>query len=101
MVTPDEFDYSASITIMDVRELFPSIDPENLSPQDVISILLHLFMQKNGFVNRGHQVNNNETGWINAILFRLQRDVDGNGVECFVVEPIGSSVDKMAELLQT
>lgn len=99
MLMPEDFDYSASIAIMDVRELFPSIDPENLSPQDVVSILLHLFMQKDGFVNRGHETNNKETGWVNAILFRLKRGVDENGVESFVVEPIGSSVDKMTELL--
>lgn len=100
MVMPDNFDYSASITIMDVREFFPYIDPENLAPQDVVSILLHLFRQKQGFVDRGHEVNNRETAWVNAFLFRLKREIDDNGMESFVVENIGSSVDKMAALLE-
>ena len=39
---PEDFDYSASITSMDVREIFPSIDPENLSEKDVLEILLYL-----------------------------------------------------------
>ena len=100
MVMPDDFDYSASITIMDVREFFPGIDPENLAPQDVVSILLHLFRQKPGFVDRGHEANNRETAWVNAFLFRLKRGVDDNGMESFVVENIGSSVDKMTALLE-
>ena len=83
---------------MDIRELFPSIDPENLSAEDVLYILLHLFSQKQGFVDRGHEINNRETAWINAVLFRLKPDVDSVGRELFVVENIGSSVDKMAEL---
>ena len=100
MVMPEDIDYSASITIMDVREFFPYIDPENLAPQDVVSILLHLFRQKQGFVDRGHEVNNRETAWVNAFLFRLKREIDDNGMESFVVENIGSSVDKMAALLE-
>ena len=72
----------------------PSIDPENLSSQDVLDILLHLFRQKQGFVDLGHEVNNRETGWVNGYLFRLKPD----GPEAFVVETVGSSVDKMAAL---
>ena len=59
---------------MDVRDQLPSIDPENLSPQDVLTILLHLFQQQPGFVDRGHEVNNKETAWVNGFLFRLQND---------------------------
>ena len=90
----DEFDYAASISFMDVRESLPSIDPENLSSQDVLDILLHLFSQKQEFVDLGHEVNNRETGWVNGYLFRLKP----NGPEAFVVETVGSSVDKMAAL---
>ena len=67
---PEDFDYSASITSMDVRETFPSIDPENLSERDVLAILLYLFEKKAGFVDRGHELNNRETAWVNAYLFR-------------------------------
>ena len=95
---PDDFDYSASITSMDVRETFPSIDPENLSEKDVLEILLYLFEQKPGFVDRGHELNNRDTAWVNAYLFRLKPVIDENGVECFMVETVGSSMDKMAEL---
>ena len=90
----NDFDYSASISAMDVREILPSIDPENLSPQDVLDILLHLFHQKQGFVDLGHELNNRETSWVNGYLFRLKPD----GPEAFVVETVGSSVDKMAAL---
>ena len=38
-VMQNDFDYSASISFMDVRENLPSVDPENLSPQDVLDIL--------------------------------------------------------------
>ena len=69
-VMQDKFDYAASISFMDVRESLPSIDPENLSSQDVLDILLHLFRQKQGFVDLGHEVNNRETGWVNGYLFR-------------------------------
>ena len=92
METP--FDYSASISFMDVREFFPSIDPENLLPQDVLDILLYLFSMKHGFVDRGHEANNTETAWVNGYLFRLKV----KSPEVFEVENIGSSVDKMAVL---
>ena len=82
------------ISFMDVREAFPFIDPEQLSPQDVLEILLHVFRQTQGFVDRGHETNNRETAWLNGYLYRL-RD---NGMDSFVVENIGSSVDKMAAL---
>ena len=49
---PEDFDYSASITSMDVRETFPSIDPENLSERDVLAILLYLFEKKADFVEQ-------------------------------------------------
>tara|TARA_B100001758_G_C17868255_1_gene332495 strand:+ start:127 stop:528 length:402 start_codon:yes stop_codon:yes gene_type:complete len=97
-VLPEDFDYTASISFLDVRESLPSIDPENLSPQNVLDILLHLFKQKPGFVDRGHETNNKETAWVNAFLFRLNPGIDADGMEAFVVEVIGSSVDKMANL---
>ena len=93
-VMQNDFDYSASISFMDVRENLPLIDPESLSPQDVLDILLHLFHQEQGFVDLGHELNNRETGWVNGYLFRLKPD----GPETFVVETVGSSVDKMAAL---
>ena len=95
---PEDFDYSASITSMDVRETFPSIDPENLSERDVLAILLYLFEKKAGFVDRGHELNNRETAWVNAYLFRLKFTTDANGMDGFIVETVGSSMDKMAEL---
>ena len=95
-VMQNDFDYSASISFMDVRENLPSVDPENLSPQDVLDILLHLFRQKPGFLDLGHEMNNRETGWVNGYLFRLKHD----GPEAYVVETVGSSVDKMAALRQ-
>ena len=95
---PEDFDYSASISVMDVREALPFVDPENLSPQDVLEVLLHLFRQKPGFIDRGHETNNRETAWVNAFLFRLKPGQDADGMECFVVETVGSSVDKMAAL---
>ena len=97
-VIPEDFDYSASISMMDVRENLPFVDPENLSSEDVLEVLLHLFRQKPGFVDRGHEINNKETAWVNAFLFRLKPGIDHDGVETFVVEVIGSSVDRMANL---
>ena len=97
-VIPEDFDYSASISMMDVRENLPFVDPENLSSQDVLEVLLHLFRQKPGFVDRGHEINNKETAWVNAFLFRLKPGIDHDGMEAFVVEVIGSSVDRMANL---
>jgi len=82
------------ISFMDVREAFPFIDPERLNPNDVLEILLHVFHQTPEFVDRGHETNNRETAWVNGYLYRL-RD---NGMEGFVVDNIGSSVDKMAAL---
>ena len=83
---------------MDIRENLPFIDPESLSPQDVLAVLLHLFQQKPGFIDRGHEINNKETAWVNAFLFRLTPANDQDGTEAFVVEVIGSSVDRMANL---
>ena len=97
-VIPEDFDYSASISMMDVRENLPFVDPENLSSQDVLEVLLHLFRQKPRFVDRGHEINNKETAWVNAFLFRLKLGIDHDGMEAFVVEVIGSSVDRMANL---
>ena len=79
---------------MDVREAFPFIDPERLNPNDVLEILLHVFHQTTEFVDRGHETNNRETAWVNGYLYRL-RD---NGMDGFVVDNIGSSVDKIAAL---
>ena len=97
-VIPEDFDYSASISMMDVRENLPFVDPENLSSQDVLEVLLHLFRQKPGFVDRGHEINNKETAWVNAFLFRLKPGNDHDGMETLFVEIIGSSVDRMANL---
>ena len=83
---------------MDIRENLPFIDPESLSPQDVLAVLLHLFQQKPGFIDRGHEINNKETAWVNAFLFRLTPANEQDGMEDFVVEVIGSSVDRMANL---
>ena len=98
---PNEFDYSATITNLDIRENLPAVDPENLSPADVLLILLHLFQSKPDFIDRGHELNNRETAWINAILYRLKPIMDENGKDGFVVEKVGSSMDKMAELRKT
>ena len=98
-VVPEDFDYSASISFVEIRDQLPLIDPENLSMQDVLTILLHLFQQKPGFVDRGHDTNNAETAWVNAYLFRLTPGLDDQGLEGYVIECIGSSVDRMAELL--
>lgn len=86
---------TGSMSYLDVRDQLPSIDPENLSPQDVLTILLHLFHQQPGFVDRGHEVNNKETAWVNGFLFRVHSDV---GAEQFTIEELGSSVDKIAAL---
>ena len=88
------FDYSASISFLDVREKLPHVDPDNLSAQHVLEILLLLFSQKQGFVDRGHELNNRETAWVNGYLFRLRCD-DG---QSYFVEMVGSSVDKMSAL---
>ena len=86
---------TGSMSYLDVRDQLPSIDPENLSPQDVLTILLHLFQQQPGFVDRGHEVNNKETAWVNGFLFRLQNDAT---VERLSIEEVGSSVDKISAL---
>ena len=99
VVVPEDFDYSASISFLEIRDQLPLIDPESLSRQDVLEILLHLFQQKPGFVDCGHDVNNAQTAWVNAYLFRLSPGRDEQGMEGFVVECIGSSVDRMAALL--
>ena len=98
---PDEFDYSATITTLDIRENLPSVDPENLSASDVLDILLYVFKTKAGFIDRGHEQNNRETAWINAVLYRLKPTVDEIGMDAFEVEKVGSSMDKMAELRET
>ena len=77
---------------MDVREAFPFIDPKQLTQQDVLEILLHIFRQTQGFVDRVHEIGNRETVWLNGYLYRLRN----NGIDSFVEENIGSNVDKMA-----
>ena len=72
-VISEDFDYSASISWMEIRENLPFVDPENLSSQDVLEVLLHLLGQKPGFLERGHEMNNKKTAWINAFLLRLHR----------------------------
>ena len=86
---------TGSMSYLDVRDQLPSIDPENLSPQDVLTILLYLFQQQPGFVDRGHEVNNTETAWVNGFLFRLQNDATA---ERLSIEEVGSSVDKISAL---
>ena len=97
-VVPDDFDYAAEISFLEIRDQFPLIDPESLSSKDVLAILLHLFQQKPGFLDRGHDTNNSETAWVNGYLYRLRSGTDAEGMEAFQVECIGSSVDRMAEL---
>ena len=87
---------TGSMSYLDVRDQLPSIDPENLSPQDVLTILLHLFQQQPGFVDRGHEVNNKETAWVNGFFFRLQNAAT---TERLSIEEVGSSVDKISALL--
>ena len=99
VVVPEDFDYSATISFLEIRDQLPAIDPESLGVQDVLAILLHLFHQKPGFVDRGHDLNNTETAWVNAYLFRLRPASVDQGLEGYVVECIGSSVDRMAELM--
>ena len=86
---------TGSISYLDVRDQLPSIDPENLSPQDVLTILLHLFKQQPGFIDRGHELNNKETAWVNGFLFRLHNDA---AAEQLSIVEIGSSVDKISAL---
>ena len=93
-----DFDYSAQISFMDIRENLPAIDPENVSAQQVVEVLLYLMMQKADFRYRGHEVNNKETAWINGFLLRLKPVIDDNGIQSFVVETMGSSMDKIALL---
>ena len=97
MMTND-FDYSAQISFMDIRENLPAIDPENVSAQQVVEVLLYLMRQKVDFRYRGHEVNNKETAWINGFLLRLKPIIDDNGIQSFVVETMGSSMDKIALL---
>ena len=87
-----------SITMLEIREELPSIDPEDLSKDDVVTILLHLFEAKGGFINRGHECNNNETAWVNAVLYRLERGRNTDGMESYVVKKVGTSADKAARL---
>jgi hypothetical protein len=54
--------------------------------------------QKADFRDRGHEVNNKETAWINGFLLRLKPIIDDNGCQAFVVETMGSSMDKIALL---
>ena len=86
---------TGTLSYLDVRDQLLSIDPENLFPQDVLTILLHLFHQQPGFVDRGHEVNNKETAWVNGYLFRLHNDA---AAERLFIEEIGSSVDKISAL---
>ena len=44
-----------------VRDQLLSFDPENISSQDLLAFLLHLFQQLPGLVDRDHEVNNKET----------------------------------------
>ena len=86
---------TGTLSYLDVRGQLPSIDPENLFPEDVLTILLHLFHQQPGFVDCGHEVNNKETAWVNGYLFRLHNDA---AAERLSIQEIGSSVDKISAL---
>ena len=97
MMTND-FDYSAQISFMDIRENLPTIDPEDVSAPQVVEILLYLMRQKVDFRDRGNEVNNKETAWINGFLLRLKPIIDDNGIQAYVVETMGSSMDKIALL---
>ena len=92
----DDFDYSGQISFMDVREYLPAIDPESLSKEHVLQILLYVMNQKENFLDRGHEENNEETAWINGFLLKLMPDIDRDGIQRFLVQCIGSSVDKIA-----
>ena len=92
---PFDVSTTGSLSYLDVRDQLPSIDPENLSSQDVLTIILHLFQQQPGFVDRGHEVNNKETAWVNGFLFRIHNDAV---TEKISIEEIGSSVDKISAL---
>ncbi len=92
---PFDVSTTGSLSYLDVRDQLPSIDPENLSSQDVLTILLHLFQQQPGFVDRGHEVNNKETAWVNGFLFRIHNDAVAEKIS---IEEIGSSVDKISAL---
>ena len=94
----DDFDYSGQISFMDVREYLPAIDPESLSKEHVLQILLYVMNQKENFLDRGHEENNEETAWINGFLLKLMPDIDRDGIQRFLVQCIGSSVDKIALL---
>ena len=94
----DDFDYSGQISFMDVREYLPAIDPESLSKEHVLQILLYVMNQKENFLDRGHEENNEETAWINGYLLKLLPDIDRDGIQRFLVQCIGSSVDKIALL---
>ena len=92
---PFDVSTTGSLSYLDVRDQLPSIDPENLSSQDVLTIILHLFQQQPGFVDRGHEVNNKETAWVNGFLFRIHNDAVAEKIS---IEEIGSSVDKISAL---
>ena len=94
----NDFDYSAQISFIDIRESLPAIDPEDVSAQEVVEILLYLMRLKVDFRDRGHEVNNKETAWINGFLLRLKPIIDDNGIQAYVVETMGSSMDKIALL---
>ena len=95
LTVPFDVATTGSMSYLDVRDQLPSIDPENLSPQDVLTVLLYLFQQQPGFVDRGHEVNNKETAWVNGFLFRLQNDASA---ERLSIQEVGSSVDKISAL---
>ena len=93
-----DFDFSAEILFIDIREYLPNVDPDNLTQKNVLEILLYLMNQKIGFLDRGHEENNHETAWINGFLLKLIPEIDENGTQRFIVQCIGSSMDKIALL---
>ena len=94
----NDFDYSGQILFMDVREYLPTIDPESLSKKHTLQILLYIMNLKENFHDRGHEENNEETAWVNGYLLKLVPDIDQDGMQRFLVQCIGSSVDKIAML---
>ena len=93
-----EFNFNAEISFIDIRESLPSIDPECLSAEHVLEIILYAMRQKRDFKDRGHEINNKETAWVNGHLLRLKPEVNDTGMPIFIIINIGSSIDKIGAL---
>ncbi len=80
---------------MERRQNLSCINPENLSSRDVLELFLHLFGQKPGFVDRGHEMNHKETFCVSTFLFVPTPAIDPDGVEAFVSVVIGSMLTEL------